>query len=553
MVAYFLFFRKVVEIILKSIELTEKINEAKNIALKHPSQAFEMASMTLEQAQMERDKHNVASSLFVMSLACRSMTKLDKCYDYAYDAYQIFKDLKDIAGEAKTLNLIGIVYFYNAMYEKSLENFLRALKLVKKTDDFATLSRIYNNMGEVYREAGNPEEAILAYNKALDVSESLSLKMNIAVILENIGQIYFDQGNLEESSKYYQKSYGLLIDLDDEASLAEVENKIGKIYFLQQNFEQAKQYQKQALHRLENIGNKYYAIEVLLDLAEFEHQNNETAFLNFLYQAQEYAEEIQARQQLSKIYYKLSIYYEAEGKFDLALTNYKKYHHIEQTIESNTMTHKLEIIKVELNKLFAGQELEEIAEINEQLELEISKHREMMKKLEQTNLDLSAEVLMDDLTQLANRKGVKKYLSKFLNDNTYTVPLAVLMIDVDYFKRYNDYHGHIEGDRCLREVAACMKDVLGTREGIVGRFGGEEFICILKGVNREGLIKFAEELRAAVMDLSQFYEWENRQYPVTVSVGGVFGKFDSTKDMLLSADEELYRAKKCGRNQVKVR
>ena len=481
------------------------------------------------------------------------MTKLDKCFDYAYDAYQIYRGLNDLAGEAKTLNLIGIVYFYNAMYEKSLENFLKALKLVKKSDDYATLSRIYNNMGEVYREAGNAEEALLAYQKALEVSERYQYKMNIAVILENIGQIYFDQHNFEESSAYYQKSYELLIDLNDEASLAEVENKIGKILFLQNEFDKAKQYQKQALHRLENIGNKYYAIDVLLDLAKFEYEDNETAFLNLLYQAVDYAEEIQASQQLSKIFNKLSVYYEARGKFELALTNYKKYHHIEQTIESNTMTHKLEVIKVELNKLFAGQELEEIAEINEQLEHEISKHREMMKKLEQTNHDLSAEVLTDDLTQLANRKGVKKYLTNFLNDNTYTVPLAVLMIDVDYFKRYNDYHGHIEGDRCLREVAECMKDVLESREGIVGRFGGEEFICILKGVNREGLIEFAEELRTAVMDLSLFYVWEKRQYPVTVSVGGVFGKFDSTKDMLLSADEELYRAKECGRNQVKVR
>lgn len=542
------------EIIIQSVVLNEKINEAKNIALKYPSQAFKMASSTYEQAQMKGDKHNEAASLFVMSLACRSMTKLDKCFDYAYDAYQMYRDLDDLAGEAKALNLIGIVYFYNAMYEKALENFLKALKLVKKSEDYATLSRIYNNMGEVYREAGNANEALLAYQMALEVSERYHYKANIAVILENIGQIYFDQQNLEESSAYYQKSYELLIDLNDEASLAEVENKIGKILFRQKEFDQAKQYQKQALHRLENIGNKYYAIDVLLDLAKFEYEDNETAFLNLLYQAMDYAEEIQASQQLSKIFYKLSAFYEAKGKFELALTNYKKYHHIEQKIESNTMTHKLEIIKVELNKLFAGQELEEIAEINEQLELEISKHRETMKKLEQTNLDLSAEVLTDDLTQLANRKGVKKYLSNILNDNNnYPVPLAVLMIDVDYFKRYNDYHGHIEGDRCLREVAICMKQVLGSREGIVGRFGGEEFICILKGMDKEGLIQFAEELRGSVRDLSLFYVWENRHYPVTVSIGGVVGEYDSAKDMLLSADEELYQAKECGRNQVKVR
>ncbi|WP_313893550.1 tetratricopeptide repeat-containing diguanylate cyclase [Psychrobacillus sp.] len=536
--------------------LIEKINEAKEIALKYPTKAFEEASLAYKLASASECKKEQADSLFVMALACRSMTKLEKCYDYAYDAYQIYRELNDRFGIAESLNLIGIAYFYSGMYEQSLENLLKALQFGEEANDLGILSSIHNNMGEVYKEVGNVEEALAAYGKALDILEQQDFKRNRAVILLNMGWIYFTQNRFKKSFDYYQKSYEMLLKLDDVAPLAEVENRIGKIYFLQQDFKQAKHYYMQALNRLEAIGNKFYAIDVLINLAEYEQQVNEEAFLDYLYDAIHIAEEIQARKQLSQIFYRLSNFYESKGQHDLALGYYKKYHLIEQVIESTGISQKLEIIKLELNKLFAGKEVEEIAKMNEHLKNEISTQQKIVEDLEKTNLHLSGEVFYDDLTKLANRKHVTKYLSEFRSDErNHTLEVALLMIDIDHFKRYNDFHGHMEGDRCLKEVAACMNAVIETREGILGRFGGEEFVCFLKDISQEKVIQIAEELRVKVESLPLLYCWEQHSYPITISVGGVHGKCNKFRDMeeiYTIADEGLYEAKMNGRNRVRI-
>lgn len=543
-------------VISESKSLIETVHEAKEIALKNPSKALKMASSAYKIAHASRAKKEEADSLFVMALACRSMTKLDHCYDYVYDAYQIYEELGDQAGIAGALNLMGVVYFYNGMYEQSLENLLKALQSVEESDD-TILSRIYNNMGEVYREVGNTKEAFAAYEKALKIAEKHNIKRNQAVILLNMGWVCFKQDNLKKSFDYYKKSYDMLLEMDDVTSLAEVENKMGKIYYLQQDFESAKKYYMQALKRLEAIGNKYYTIEVLINLADFELQVDEDGFLNYFYKAINNAEEIQARQYLRQIFKRLSVFYESKGQYDIALEYYKKYHLVEQVIDSTAVSQKLEIIKLELNKLFAGKEVAEIARMNEHLKNEIFTQKKIVEDLEQTNLHLSDEVFYDDLTRLANRKYVTKYLKEVWDDESDgTTRVALLMIDIDHFKRYNDFHGHIEGDHCLKQVADCMNSIIENREGILGRFGGEEFVCFLKNIDPDEFLQLAEELRAKVEAMPLLYYWEQHSYPVTISLGGVYGQcndFQDKEEMYKAADEGLYKAKMNGRNQVSIR
>lgn len=536
--------------------LMDKIEKAKEIALIYPSQALKEALSAREEARLLKAKKEEAYSLFVMAQAFRSMTKLESCYEHAYDAYQIYEELDDQAGVAASLNLIGIVYFYNGMYEQALKEFLKALQLVKNSENHFISSRVYNNIGEIYREIGNLEEALIAYERALDISRQYEMEKNEAVILMNMGWIYFKMNNLPKSIHLYEKSYNMLLHMGDVTSLAEVENKMAKIYFLQQDVHRARQYNIQSLKRLENIENKYYTIEVLVDLAELELLVDEAAFLSYLYRGINYAEEIQARQHLSRIFKRLSSFFESKSQYNLALDYFKKYYHIEQVTDSTAVSHKLEIIKLELNKLFAHKEAEEIAKMNEQLENEISKHKKMVEELVQTNLHLSEEAFYDDLTQLANRKYVTKYLSDSWNEETASnMQVALLMIDIDHFKRYNDFHGHLEGDRCLKRVADCLKEIIGNREGVLGRFGGEEFVCFLKGIEQVELLQIAEKLRTGVDALSLLYCWEQHSFPVTISVGGVHGlcnQFQDYHEMYSIADEALYKAKVNGRNQVKI-
>lgn len=180
----------------------------------------------------------------------------------------------------------------------------------------------------------------------------------------------------------------------------------------------------------------------------------------------------------------------------------------------------------------------------------------MVNGHQKTNLNQSEEVNYDNLTQLPNRKHVTKYLKDVWDEEREDVQVALCMIDIDYFKRYNDFHGPLEGDRCLKRVADCLKTVMGDQDGILGSFGGEEFVCFITAINPEEFAQFAETLRESIERLSLLFCWEQHSFQVTISVGGVHGlwsQFKDTAEVFSIAGEELYKAKSTGRNNVKIK
>ena len=177
--------------------------------------------------------------------------------------------------------------------------------------------------------------------------------------------------------------------------------------------------------------------------------------------------------------------------------------------------------------------------------------------MEKANRNLSVEVLLDELTNISNRRGVKRYISMLTKASELkSFSAALLMRDIDYFKRYNDNHGHLEGDVCIKKIANSLKSVFGNRCGILGRFCGEEFVCFIKDVEYREVLELAELLRFSIENLNMNYIWDNVSYPVTISIGGVYVcnlGFNSIHEMYSIADEELYKAKNTGRNKVVLR
>lgn len=534
-----------------------KVKESRRISFKQPSLAFDMSVEAYNTAKKNKLVLEEAYALFSMALACRSMTKINECFNYALDAFKIFKIYNNPLDLAEVLNLIGVVHFYNAMYEPALENFLRALHLLDETEEYLVMSRILNNLGEVYKEVGNFEEALISYNKALALCEKYNYNSNIAVILENMGGIYFIKKDYSYSFKCYKKSYNILIKHNDVTALSEVENSLGKIYFVLKKYDKARECYNNALTKLEEIENKFFTIDVLINLAQLEVLENEELFLGYLHKAIKYGEEINARKKLSKLYKIITEFYEGKENFKLALVFYKKFYLMEQEIETTVISHKLEIIKIELSKLFSGDEVQKITKLNKQLETDIGNKNALLDTMEKTNKNLNVEVISDELTNIPNRRGVNCYLSKvWMECEIKPKSLALLMIDIDYFKRYNDCYGHLEGDNCLKKIADCLKSVFGNRCGILGRFGGEEFVCFIEDTEYRDVLDFSELLLSSIEKLGLNYIWNNECYPVTISIGGIYGystDFNSSHDMYLIADEELYKAKNGGRNKVFLR
>ncbi len=190
-----------------------------------------------------------------------------------------------------------------------------------------------------------------------------------------------------------------------------------------------------------------------------------------------------------------------------------------------------------------------LASLTIQLEQEVA---ERTQQLEAANQALERLVETDYLTGVNNRRGFVKAFTLTQQQRTRTnSPLSILLVDVDYFKQFNDKFGHQEGDECLKTIAATMANTLRTQD-VVARWGGEEFAVLLPNTDEPGAIIIAEKLRTTVE--KQIIEIFGVEKCTTLTIGIASGlEPDQTIEVWLKrADKALYQGKKAGRNQVVV-
>ena len=159
--------------------------------------------------------------------------------------------------------------------------------------------------------------------------------------------------------------------------------------------------------------------------------------------------------------------------------------------------------------------------------------------------------IVDGLTGAYNKRYFLEFLERELaRSHRHKQPLTLVMFDIDHFKRINDDIGHLAGDDVLKELCGRVKPRI-RREDLVARYGGEEFAAILTVTGLEGGVRFAEQVRRIVGE--EPFSFENRAIPVTISLG-VSAVLDEPEldvsTLIKRADENLYEAKRRGRNQV---
>ena len=171
-------------------------------------------------------------------------------------------------------------------------------------------------------------------------------------------------------------------------------------------------------------------------------------------------------------------------------------------------------------------------------------------ELEKYSKKLQMQATTDTLTGLANRRKItellKEEIKKLEEDNNNN--FNIIMLDIDFFKKVNDNYGHPMGDEVIKKVSNHMQDKVGS-EGVVGRFGGEEFLTILYNNNIQEAALLANQIRSDIE--SKKIEFEGKQISVTVSMGiACSSETVVYQELLNKADERLYKAKENGRNQV---
>jgi diguanylate cyclase len=188
------------------------------------------------------------------------------------------------------------------------------------------------------------------------------------------------------------------------------------------------------------------------------------------------------------------------------------------------------------------------SKLREQLATSLKQVQELRVSLD----SVRREALIDPLTGIGNRKAFTGEISKCIEEAIEKgEPLSVLMVDIDFFKKFNDKYGHLVGDEVLKLVASALKENIKGRD-FVARWGGEEFGVLLPGTRLEDAVKVGDHLRRIVASKKIIRKPQNEDLGViTLSMGcTVFCKEETIEEFVDRADQGLYKSKKNGRNQV---
>lgn len=192
-------------------------------------------------------------------------------------------------------------------------------------------------------------------------------------------------------------------------------------------------------------------------------------------------------------------------------------------------------------------DLKQLKRTEEQLREEKTKAEDLANKL----YTLSS---IDGLTGIANRRQFEAFLAKEWNRaRRLQTELSLILCDIDYFKLYNDYFGHQEGDKCLQKIAGILEEHARRGGDLAARYGGEEFVMILPDTMLDSAKTIAEQIRTTVEKLSILHPASKISNVVTVSIGAasiVPDQHTSSSALIAEADRNLYKAKANGRNQV---
>ncbi len=190
---------------------------------------------------------------------------------------------------------------------------------------------------------------------------------------------------------------------------------------------------------------------------------------------------------------------------------------------------------------------------------DVTEQKVMEEKLREVNLQLLYLSDKDALTGLANRRKFNDHLDmEWHHAVRRKESIALIMMDIDKFKQYNDTYGHLAGDQCLYKIGTVMINIIKRHTDLAARYGGEEFAIVLGNIDEHHTLEMAERVRKAIFDLNILHSASNHfnsqnEPVVTVSAGAavLVPKRDSEpEELILLADQALYKAKEDGRNRT---
>lgn len=436
-------------------------------------------------------------------------------------------------------------YIYKTIFNdfvKGIQYLVLANELCHANDFVEMESMSFHVLADGYLQLSHYEKTVSIYQGILNDERYKNITPNLkCAILNNLIICYFEKGDLKEA----EKAIAILEEL-----LPYVQTNIKEQFECVAKWLRAYLYILQG-HKLDEIESLLTECEAIYSkyfsnfvMEEFDLKLC-SAFGDLSMMKQDFQEALGFYQNMEKI---------AERYGQLAKKDaYRKM--ITVLAEMGDYAKTLEYCKQE-EKL-----LNEIEKVNALVQYDKLYHTfffcmqtQEMKELSDEQDGMKKKLDIDGLTKVYNRGYYVQYLQNWKEKKDGTSIVAV-MSDIDYFKNYNDHYGHLQGDKCLKQVAGILSECAKTHQGTVIRYGGEEFIVFIENANADKGMEFARDVLKALEDIKLEHAHSLVKDYVTVSMGIAELAIRTAEDvdtLVTRADQALYHAKGNGKNQAVI-
>ncbi len=427
----------------------------------------------------------------------------------------------------KIYSWLGIYYEHKGDDQSSIQYYLYADSVAQNLGDMLSECMILNNIAFSFQRHNGAEKALEFYLEAYKRQEKLETSPMRAMLISNIVETFIYLGKMEQAWAYMDEYKRVDAEPKDIERLRR--SNMCLYYAKLGDREQCMKWMEEVLANLEIVEadrmlafeNYTSFFEAMMDIG---HKAYAKKFLDFMESSSD-TDGIDQRRILEKKRMQYCLKYEDESQHHAA---YERFYTKMQEIKSETDKAITDAMKAMIY---------------------LRKLKKSTEKLKDENDDLARTSTTDALTGIFNRGYFDSTMLQYAQEPEAGT-LTVIMLDVDYFKEYNDFYKHSEGDQVLIEVAACLRDhqIEGIRPC---RYGGDEFVCVCTDVSRETVMQYIESVRECLNQKAIKHEKSPCSSIITLSIGFAVGKRQEDSVMIMEmADRALYESKKAGRNAV---
>ena len=437
-------------------------------------------------------------------------------------------------------NMLGIMSLNRGNAPYAMDYYLNALSICKKFN-LPNLEWIVNmNMGALYLNIEEYTKALehikSSYDYIINNKDMDNYIQNLTNVYVGMGKAYLYLDTIDKASKFMEK-----IEFECLQSLDEID-KIMVYSFQVRLCQEQNNFSKRdvTIYDLNNI------IDLKIPIMDFFDDIYE--YLSLLLKIEYYDDfflVLDTVEQLTKV---TAIKNLERKLLSLKIKYYRKNNKRSDYMRAAVLYYELtEYMEREnhnmiTNMISLRNSLNDLTAINKEVKKE---NRALLKKSE-----------TDAMTNMANRFGLEKHCYKaFENAITYATSFAIEILDVDYFKQYNDNYGHQAGDKCIKAVADSISKQKRYGKVFCARYGGDEFIITYEGFKYTEVEKMSQNLKKRVEEMNMKHEYSEVSDHVTISQGICYGipkKNENIEDYLHKADELLYNAKEVSRNTISI-